>query len=224
MRSTFGEDLAIEINAAVKTNGKPNLLEDPNLYSKSVDDIDMLKGSSSAGKDAITETAESGLTDKAQASAKRLEGELTKDEIKLAKEQLVTLNVARTEMMSRLDDLANDVSLSPGTRNLAETARNAIKDHATQNDLAGALRDVHGKPVVKSGDGYIYNHQEEVTDQALTPLENLRDKLIKENKNKAIIEAKSNNPDFSEYQRISKEVDAISEMITKIKKFLEIGK
>ena len=126
-------------------------------------------------------------------------------------------------MMSRLEEIANDVNLSPAARNEARTAYNAIRDHLTQNDLAGALRDVHGKPVTVSGSGKTYDHQEEV-ENALASLERFKDRMLNEMNHRAIMEARSANPNFLEYQQMSKNVDAVTEMMTKIEEFLKIGK
>lgn len=41
-----------------------------------------------------------------------------------------------------------------------ESARNNLRDHTTPSDLVGAVRDVHGNPIVK--DGVTYNHLGEV--------------------------------------------------------------
>ena len=45
-----------------------------------------------------------------------------------AKEQLVTINVARTELIARLDDLAKSSNLLADTKVLLSKARNSLQN------------------------------------------------------------------------------------------------
>jgi len=127
-------------------------LEDIVKMMKSSDDgLAMLKNSKTAGTKAIKEVAESGLSETAQSGLKALRGTLSKEGLVKAKEQLVTLNVARTELMARLEKLISNSNLLQDTKTALLRAKNSLKDHLTQDDLVGALRDKFGKEVRQSG-------------------------------------------------------------------------
>lgn len=184
--------------------------------AKSSEKLEMLKNGSTAGKEAITETAEQGLSEKAQSGMKHLKNDIPKDVMAKAKERLVTLNVGRTELIAQLDDVLNKV---PNLNNSQETvanirsAKNNLIDHLTQDDLVGALRDKFGKEVRRSGDGYIYQHSREV-ENGLASLENARDSMIEQ--------LQYHERGSFEYKALSQQADALAEMIRKINSFLDI--
>ncbi len=188
-------------------------LEDIVKTMKSSEDkLDMLDNGIKAGRETIKETAEDGLTEISQSGLKALRGTLSKESLKKAKEQLVTLNIARTELMARLDNLIKNSSLLSDTKEVLISAKNSLKDHLSQDDLVGALRDVFGKQVKRSGDGKIFDHLREVTD-SISSLGKGKDRLIRE--------LRKMEKGSVEYNRISQEVDAIKEMERKVKTFLE---
>lgn len=97
--------------------------------------LDFLKGGSRAGLGLLTEVAEAGLSSTAQAGLKQLSRRVSKEGIQQAGKELVTLSVARTEVMARLDDLLADGNLLQNTQGAVTTARNSLRDHLDQDDL-----------------------------------------------------------------------------------------
>nr|MBA4185202.1 hypothetical protein [Acidobacteriota bacterium] len=189
-------------------------LEDIVKMMKSSDEgLTMLKNGSTAGTKAIKEVAESGLSETAQSGLKALRGTLSKEGLAKAKEQLVTLSVARTELLARLDNLIKHGNLLPDTKEFLSRSKNSLLKNLKQDDLVGALRDIFGKDVRRSGDGYIYQHAKEVN-QGLTSLNNAKDVLVKE--------LKRTTQGSQEYNRLSQEIDAVKEMTRRINIFLEI--
>ena len=187
-------------------------LEDLILTMKSSEDkLGMLKTGTTAGRETIKNTAEEGLTEISQSGMKRLKYELPKEILKRAKEKLVVLNVARTELIAKLDDLIAGGKLSADTNKVLSTARNSLKDHLTQDDLVGALRDKFGKEVRRSGDGYTYQHLGEVM-SSINSLDNATLRLVRE---------LSRIPKGTDYSRISREIDGIKEMKRRVTDFLE---
>jgi hypothetical protein len=175
--------------------------------------LDMLDKGSQAGRKSITQAANEGVTTKAQAGLKRLETKLSKEGVKQARERLVTLNVARTELTARLDALPNEVKLSQKALADIKAARNSLKDHLTQDDLVGALRDKNNLVIRQKGSGKPWDHEGEVTD-SLKSLREARRSLIKE--------MYKHSPESYEYKRLSEEAAAVGETISRIKEFLEI--
>jgi hypothetical protein len=175
--------------------------------------LDMLDKGSQAGRKSITQAANEGVSEIAQSGVKRVKTDIGKEGVKAAQEQLVTINVARTEMMARLKSLPNQVKLSQKTHADVSKACNNIRDHITQEDLSGALRDVHGKMVRRSGDGYTFDHLDEV-ERGLKSLGTARNSLIQEMKNYQI--------GSKEYKILSQQADALQETSFRIKNFLGI--
>lgn len=153
------------------------------------------------------------MSEVAQSGLKALRQSLSKESLSKAKEQLITLNIAKTEVVARLDDLSATAKLSQRAQANVRAARNSLIRNLTQDDLVGALRDIYGKPVKQSGSGRIWNHRQEVQ-QGLNSLEAARDSLI--------TEMRSYQPNSNEFKKVSKEADAIAEMIHRVNKFLEI--
>jgi Bacterial toxin 28 len=183
------------------------------MMMKSGEKLEMLNNGSKAGKKVLAEVAEDGLSEKAKSGMKRLKYELPKELMAKAKEQLVTLNVARTELIARLDDLAKSSNLLADTKVFLSKAKNSIKDHLTQDDLVGALRDIFGKEVKQSGTGYIYDHLGEVQD-AIKSIKRANQQLLKE--------LNKTTKGSDEYIKLSKEIDALKEMKRRVELFLEI--
>lgn len=182
------------------------------LMKSSDEGLTMLKNGSAAGRELIKETVEKGLSETAQTGLKALRGILSKDGLAATKEKLVTLNVARVELMARINKLIANSSLLSDTKKVLSTAKNSIKDHLTQDDLIGALRDILGKEVRRSGDGYTYQHLREVR-ESLSSLDNAVIRLTKE------IDKISKGT--AEYSQMSKEIDAIKEMKRRVLDFLK---
>jgi hypothetical protein len=89
---------------------------------------------------------------------------------------LPRIEAARQKLISKLDALLNDSSLSERSRQRLETLRNAMRDHLKPSDLSGALRDKLEMPVRESGSGRIWNHEREV-DNALKAFAEARESL-----------------------------------------------
>jgi hypothetical protein len=183
------------------------------MMMKSSEELEMLNNGSKAGRKTIKETAEEGLSPKAQSGMKQLKYELPKEIMAKAKEQLITINVARTELIARLDGLITTSNLLKDTKNILASARNSIKDHLTQDDLVGALRDVFGKEVRRSGDGKIYNHLGEVQD-AIKSIKKANQHLLKE-----LGKMKKGSDEFV---KLSEEIDALKELKRRVENFLEL--
>jgi hypothetical protein len=176
------------------------------------DRLEFLKGGSKAGREVLSEVAEEGLSEISRASLKRIK-RLSKEGAEKAKQALITLNTARTELMARLNLLEVDPSLRPETKGQLLKTYNSVKDHMTQEDLIGALRDKLNLPIRKSGSGYIYSHEGEVG----TVIDSLR-----KSKETLLREMRTLSKDSDQYRRLSKEVDAISETERRVREFLEI--
>jgi hypothetical protein len=174
--------------------------------------LDFLKAGSRVGRKALKEVAEEGLTQVSQQSVKGLAQVMSKEGVERISKEAVTLNVGRAEMIGRLDNLLASPNIAESTKNAVRSARNALQDHLTQDDLLGALRDKHGIPVLKP-DGTTYDHLGEVND-ALKSLEGGKRNLLNE--------LRKVSPGTEEYRRLSSEIEAISEMSVRIEKFLEV--
>jgi hypothetical protein len=175
--------------------------------------LDFLKAGSRVGRKALKEVAEEGLTQTSQAGLKRLGRDMSKEGIARAEKELVTLSVGRTEMMGRLDDLTKSGILSPVAQSRVQSAYNSLKDHLTQDDLVGALRDKNSLPVRRSGDGYTWDHLGEV-ESGIKSLDKAKDEIIKD--------MRRHEPNSSEYKRLSAEAEALSEIAERIQRFTEI--
>lgn len=211
MKQAFGDDLVFETVPTRKMPTKTSSVNDPNLYSKS-EELEMLKDGNASGRKAITETANKGLTEVAEAGMKRIKNEIPKEVMRQAKEQLVTLNVARTELIARLDNLVKNGNLLSDTKKVLGSAKNSLEYNLKQDDLVGALRDKFNQPVRVSGSGEAFDHLQEVR-QGLNSLENARKILQRELKNKPT--------GSNEFVEVSQEIDAIKEMQRRVNTFLE---
>jgi hypothetical protein len=174
--------------------------------------LDFLKAGSRVGRKALKEVAEEGLTQVSQQSVKGLAQVMSKEGVERISKEAVTLNVGRAEMIGRLDNLLASPNIAESTKNAVRSARNALQDHLTQDDLLGALRDKHGLPVLKQG-GVPYDHFGEVND-ALKSLEGGKRNLLNE--------LRKVSPGTEGYRTLSSEIEAISEMSARIEKFLEV--
>ncbi len=119
-------------------------------------------------------TAKEGLSEVSQSGLKALRQSLSKEGLAKAKEQLVTLSVARTELITRFDNLTKSSNLLPDTKQFLNRSRNSLLKNLKQDDLVGALRDKFGKDVRRSGDGFTYQHLKEVN-QGFISLNNAKD-------------------------------------------------
>ncbi len=115
--------------------------------------------------------------------------------------------------MARLEKLISNSNLLQDTKTTLLKAENSLKDHLTQDDLVGALRDKFGKEVRRSGDGKTYQHLEEVQ-EGINSLENSKNRLIGELRKTA-----KGSPEFV---RLSQELDGIKEVSRKVNSFLDI--
>lgn len=172
----------------------------------------MLEKGTQAGREKIRNTAEEGLSDTSQAGMKRLKYELPKDVLKRAKEKPVVLNVARTELIAKLDNLLLNPILSVETKAALTKARNSLRDHLTQDDLVGALRDKFGKEVRQSGSGNIFDHLKEVN-EAQNSLRTATNKLVKE--------LQKTPKGTIEFSNLSNDLDAVNEITRRVKDFLD---
>ncbi|XZE32452.1 amidohydrolase family protein [Pirellulaceae bacterium SH501] len=139
--------------------------------------LDFLKSGRKAGRKILrsaSETATSGS--KTKGALKRLSSRMSKEGLAKAKALLKKLNVGRTELVLRTDDLLSDsklttallektgreTKLKSGLPAALLSTRNTFRDKFSPNDFAGALRDNFGIPVRKGTDGSIFNHQQDV--------------------------------------------------------------
>jgi hypothetical protein len=173
--------------------------------------LDFLKAGSRVGRKALKEVAEEGLTQVSQQSVKGLAQVMSKEGAERISKEAVTLNVGRAEMIGRLDNLLASPNIAESTKNAVRSARNALQDHLTQDDLLGALRDKHGLPVIQKGK--IFKHDKEV-EEALGSLQRGKENLLRE--------LKKFSPGTDEYRRLSAEIEAITEISARIEKFLEV--
>jgi hypothetical protein len=173
--------------------------------------LDFLKAGSRVGRKALKEVAEEGLTQVSQQSVKGLAQVMSKEGVERISKEAVTLNVGRAEMIGRLDNLLASPNIAESTKNAVRSARNALQDHLTQDDLLGALRDKHGLPVIQKGK--IFKHDKEV-EEALGSLQRGKENLLRE--------LKKFSPGTDEYRRLSAEIEAITEISARIEKFLEV--
>lgn len=157
-------------------------LEDIVKMMKSSDELKMLKNGSAAGKDNLTKIAQEGVSEIAQTGLKALRGAISREGLAKAKEQIVTLNIARIELIERLDDLPTTLNLSQRGQSEIRAGRNSLIRNLTQDDLVGALRDINGKPVRQIGSGKTWDHLQEVR-QGVSSLKNAKNGLIMEMKN-----------------------------------------
>lgn len=185
--------------------------DDLNILSRS-EKINAVENGSIAGRDKLTQVANEGLDEIAQASIKKLKTKVSAEKLPQIKEQLVTMNVMRTEMMARLNNISKSFKLSQKASSDIGKAVNSFKKHLTQDDLIGALRDTKGLQVRRSGDGYTYDHFEEVKN-GLSSLKKAKESLIDEMKNY--------QPGSNEYRQLSQAADGITETMSRVKKFLE---
>jgi hypothetical protein len=174
--------------------------------------LDFLKAGSRVGRKALKEVAEEGLTEISQQSVKDLAKVMSKEGVERIGKEAVTLNVGRAEMIGRLDALLKNPDLPASSKNTIERAQNALRDHLTQEDLIGALRDKHGIPVVINGKPY--DHLGEVNG-ALDSLKNARKQLI-------LRDLQRHAPGTENYRQLSQEIDAIGETIRRTEEFLEV--
>ena len=111
--------------------------------------------------------------------------------------------------------LVHHPALSPRARRFLEDARNALQNNVKPADLVGALRDRLGAPV-RLPDGSAYNHLEEMTN-ALSALRSVRTALIDR-----LAHLKRVEPRSPVIGPLSRETDAISELIRRTAEFLNI--
>jgi hypothetical protein len=175
--------------------------------------LDFLKGGSKAGKKSLREASEGAVDGASKAGLKRVGKRMSKAAAARASSELKRLAVARQEMLARLQSLLLDEGISEATKNTIRKLRNSVQDHLQPGDLSGALRDMHGLPVRRSGSGEAWDHLREVRDVV-----------------NSIRQAKKNlsrgfhnlDPGSPAYGKLSRELDALSEMERTVNAFLEI--
>lgn len=126
---------------------------------------------------------------------------------------MITLSVAREELLGRLEHLARDGGLSQNASGTVQKAINGLRDHLTQDDLVGALRDKHGLSVPKAASGAAFDHLDEVN-STVRSLRKAKDGLLDDLDNLT--------PGTDKYRLLSQEIDAVSETIRRTQSFLEI--
>src|SRR5690606_20666549 len=141
--------------------------------------LDFLKSGSRAGRQALRGASENAVEGVTKAGVKRVGKTLSKEAAARAAREIKALAAARREMLARMQLLLMDEGLSEASKNAVRRARNALDDHLTPSDLAGALRDVHGLPVRASGSGRAWDHLGEVED-ALKSLDKAKKSLRRE--------------------------------------------
>ncbi|MCG8423429.1 MAG: polymorphic toxin type 28 domain-containing protein [Proteobacteria bacterium] len=175
--------------------------------------LDFLKGGSKAGRKALAEAAEEGMSATAKSGLKRAGKVISKEAAARATRELTNLAVARRELLVRWQLLLADDGLSVGARANLRTARNTLHDHLKPDDLAGALRDKLGLPVRKSGSGVEWDHLGEVND-GLKSLVNARRAVLRD--------LHRLTPGSAQHKMLSEAADEMAETQRRIKSFLEI--
>ena len=174
--------------------------------------LDFLKGGSRVGRRVLREVAEEGLSNVAQSGLRHLGTRVSQEGIERASKELITLSVAREELLGRLEHLARDGNLSQNANGTVQKAINGLRDHLTQDDLVGALRDKHNLPVLDSS-GRAFDHIGEVNN-AMDSLRNAKLQLLRD--------LKQQTPGTDAYRRLSAEAEAIAETLRRTESYLEI--
>jgi hypothetical protein len=127
------------------------------------------------------------LDEESSASMKRVAQKLDKEVVAAKTKALPRIEAARQRVLQGLENLlrpGREPPLSERSRANLETARNAIRDHMTPEDLSGALRDAVDLPVRRRGSGAEYKHAREVR-EALESFREARQSLTLEFKREA---------------------------------------
>jgi hypothetical protein len=175
--------------------------------------LDFLKGGSKAGRKALKDASEGAVEGVTRAGVKRIGKTISKEAAARATRELKALAVAREEMLVRMQGMLLDEGLSEASKNTIRRVRNSVQDHLHPSDLSGALRDRLGLQVRKSGSGEAWNHLGEVKD-VLNSLKKLHTTMRRE-----LFKLEPGSPG---YGVLSRELSALSEMIRRVQKFLEI--
>ena len=126
--------------------------------------LDLLKGGSKLGRRAIRDVFEQGLSKTAAQGVDVLATRVGPKVAKALERRVLLLQVYRQESIIRLDDILRHQRLSAEKVGRVESARNALRDHLSDTDLVGALRDLAHIPVSK-GSG-VFDHLTEVEETA----------------------------------------------------------
>lgn len=78
-----------------------------------------------------------------------------------------------TQLKQDIPKLGLNAQRAQEVRQSVQSAVDAMNDHLTDDDIAGAMRDVAGDPVKEKGSGEPFDHLKEVTD-AVNSLQSVR--------------------------------------------------
>ncbi len=102
----------------------------------------------------------------ARAGLKRLARSLPEKTYALVESEVRLTNVARTELIARLE--RHIPELPPSIRDVAARCRNGLQDHLKPSDVVGWVRDHAGLPVRQMGSGRVFEHEKEVKEVLLS--------------------------------------------------------
>ncbi|MBA3438730.1 MAG: hypothetical protein H0T92_02530, partial [Pyrinomonadaceae bacterium] len=173
--------------------------------------LDFLKGGSRAGRRLLAEAAERSFSQVTEQGLQRLGTVLGREAVEQAEGELRVLAVSREEMLARLDTLLNSGNLSQNAQGSVRTAHNSLQNSFSQEDLIGALQDMHSMPVVINS--RTYDHFREVRN-TLDSLANARRSMLDD--------LDRVTPSTDRYRQLSQESEAILETIRRTEGFLNI--
>ena len=196
-----------DLQTFLERGGENNLLAE----------LEFLKNGSQSGFAVLREVAERDLSKFALDGLTQLKSKMNADELNKTIVGLVTLGVASHEILDRLANIAGDANSSLSDDALAALlkAHNSLRDHLTNNDLIGALRDL--KDSSASINNQTYNFLPEVS-EAVNALREARNRILSETTGtSADVSAVSGQ------QRLSFEADALFNITRAVERFLKFS-
>ena len=175
--------------------------------------LDFLKGGTRVGKRALRKAAKESITEVAESGLKRARRLLSREAAQQAARRLRELAAGRIELMTRLRQMGDDVTLPIAVRDQMRKTANSIEDHLTPADLSGALRDRLGVPVRASGSGEAWDHLGEV-ETAVNSMRNARNRLI--------AHLRGLQPGTPAHTVASREADALAELMRRTQEFIDL--
>jgi hypothetical protein len=180
-------------------------------------ELDFLKNGSQSGFSNLRDVAERELSKFALDGLTVLKSKMSAEEMNKTVVGLITLGVASHEILDRLANVAGDASSGLSDDALAALlkAHNSLRDHLTNNDLVGALRDVKNSTV--SINNHTYSFLPEVS-EAVNALREARSRILTETTGTS-----ADASAVSGQQRLSFEADALFNMTRAVEKFLKFA-
>lgn len=140
----------------------------PLLAVAFIPSFDWVKGGFKLGRAAARQIIEEGLSETAADGIEVLARRIGADAAELAARRVVILQVYKQECIIRLNAILRKGELDRATLRKVRKARNALRDHLSDKDLVGAVRDTAGVPVRKGAE--VFDHLNEIrgTTKSLT--------------------------------------------------------